>query len=126
MPAIEDCLAEVMTIPGAVDAMLVDTTSGMVVTTAGAGPPGGVQQSAAALGEALRATMDGLALVTSRATVRVNDVIVTTDHGDHLLKPVETGFDGPLLIYLRLDRGRSNIALARHRLGAVSARLVTP
>jgi hypothetical protein len=122
--AIEDCLSEVMAIPGAVDVILVDPTTGMAVTTGGAGATG-ADQSAAALSETLRATMDGVALATPGGTIRFNDVIVTTDRGHHLLKPVETAFDGPLLIYLRLDGERANIALARHRLSAISHRLVT-
>ncbi|MEV5410202.1 roadblock/LC7 domain-containing protein [Thermopolyspora sp. NPDC052614] len=125
MLAIEDCLSEVMAIPGAVDVILVDPTTGMAVTTAGVGAAAGVEQSAAALSETLRATMDGVALATPGGTIRVNDVIVTTDKGHHLLKPVETVFEGPLLIYLRLDGERANIALARHRLTAISGRLVT-
>lgn len=125
MLAIEDCLAEVMAIPGVVGVILVDPTSGMAVTTGGAGTAAGVEQSAAALSETLRATMDGIALATPGGAIRVHDVIVTTDRGHHLLKPVETVFDGPLLIYLRLDGERANIALARHRLSSISTRLIT-
>lgn len=125
VPAIEDCLAEVMAIPGVADAILVDPTSGMAVSTAGTEATAEAEQSAAALSETLRAAMDGAALATPGGTIRVNDVIITTDRGHHLLKPVETVFGGPLLIYLRLEGERANIALARHRLSAISDRLIT-
>jgi hypothetical protein len=122
---LDDCLTEVMAIPGALDAMLVDHTSGMAVAVSG--PPQGVdaERSAAALTETLRATMDGLARTCPGETLRIDDMLVTTDKSHHLLKFLETVFDGPLVIYLRLDLERSNLALARHRLRAISSELLT-
>src|ERR1044072_4208130 len=117
---LDDCLTEVMAIPGALDAMLVDQTSGMAVAISG--PPQGVdaESSAAALTETLRATMDGLARSCPGETVRIDDMLVTTDKGHHLLRFLETVFEGPLVIYLRLDLERSNLALARYRLLNIS------
>ncbi|NUR88184.1 MAG: roadblock/LC7 domain-containing protein [Nonomuraea sp.] len=125
MLGLDNCLTEVMTIPGALDAMLVDHTSGMAV--AADGTPGGVdaEASAAALTEALRATMDGLARSCPGETVRIDDMLVTTDKGHHLLRLLDTHFDGPLVIYVRLDLERSNLALARYRLQVISSQLMT-
>ncbi|MET8048298.1 MULTISPECIES: roadblock/LC7 domain-containing protein [unclassified Streptosporangium] len=122
---IEDCLTEVMAIPGALDAILIDQTSGTVVATGGASRHGDVERSAAGLSETLRATLDGLAVTAPGGTVRIDDMIITTDGGHHLLRPLETLFDGPLVIYVRLDLERSNLALARHRLQALSGRLIS-
>jgi hypothetical protein len=121
---IDSCLAEVMAIPGALDAMLVDHTSGMAVAFSNAS---GVDadRSAAALTEALRATTDGLARTCPGDVVRIDDMLVTTDKGHHLLRLMETVFEGPLVLYVRLDLDRSNIALARHRLQSISSRLTT-
>ncbi|WP_433243156.1 roadblock/LC7 domain-containing protein [Streptosporangium sp. CA-135522] len=124
MLGIEDCLTEVMAIPGALDAILIDQTSGMAVAVGG-DHLADVEKSAAGLSETLRATLDGLAATSPGGTVRINDMIITTDNGHHLLRPLETVFDGPLVIYVRLDRDRSNLALARHRLQALSGRLIT-
>ncbi|MGI5486431.1 roadblock/LC7 domain-containing protein [Microtetraspora malaysiensis] len=121
MIGIEDCLSEAMTIPGALDAILVDHTSGMAVAAEGVSYPEG---SAAGLSEAFRATLDGLALSTPDGTIRIEDVIVTTDRAYHLIKPMETMFDGPLLICLRLDPDRANLALALRQLQAISHRLI--
>lgn len=124
MLGIDSCLAEVMAIPGALDAMLVDHTSGMAVAFSN---DSGVDadRSAAALTEALRATTDGLARTCPGDVVRVDDMLVTTDKGHHLLRLMETVFEGPLVLYVRLDLERSNIALARHRLRSISSRLTT-
>ncbi|GAA3110993.1 roadblock/LC7 domain-containing protein [Streptosporangium carneum] len=125
MLGIEDCLAEVMAIPGALDAIMIDQTSGTAVATGGGNRHLDAERSAAGLGETLRAMLDGLATTSPGGTVRIRDVIITTDDGHHLLKPLETVFDGPLVIYVHLDSQRSNLALARHRLQALSGRLIT-
>lgn len=125
MLGIEGCLAEVMAIPGALDAILIDQTSGTAVASGGVTRELDVDRSAAGLGETLRAMLDGLAMSSPGGTVRIRDVIITTDDGHHLLKPLETVFDGPLVIYVRLDMHRANLALARHRLQSLSGRLTT-
>lgn len=125
---IEDCLTEVMAIPGALDAILIDQTSGTAVAAGGVSRRTGVEdveRSAAGLNETLRATLDGLAAVSPGGTVRIDDMMVTTDGGHHVLRPLETPFDGPLVIYVRLDREHSNLALARHRLQVLSGRLTS-
>ncbi|MFI7706405.1 roadblock/LC7 domain-containing protein [Nonomuraea sp. NPDC049480] len=124
MLGIDACLAEVMSIPGAQDAMLMDHISGMAVAFR---PASGVNadRSAAALAEALRATADGLARSRPDEVVRIDDMLVTTDKAHHLLRLLETAFKGPMVIYVRLDLERSNLALARHRLRSISACLTT-
>ncbi|MBB2911180.1 hypothetical protein FHS43_002445 [Streptosporangium becharense] len=120
MLGIEDCLTAVMAIPGALDAILIDQTSGTAVATGGGSRRPDAEKSAAGLSETLRATLDAIAVASPGGTVRLNDMIITTDGGYHLLKPLETVFNGPLVIYVRLDLERSNLALARHRLQALS------
>ncbi|MFJ2031620.1 roadblock/LC7 domain-containing protein [Streptosporangium sp. NPDC087985] len=114
-----------MAIPGALDAILIDQTSGTAVGFGGGSHQADAERSAAGLSETLRATLDGLAITSPSGTVRISDMIITTDSGHHLLKSLETVFDGPLVIYVRLDLERSNLALARHRLQALSGRLIT-
>jgi len=113
-----------MAIPGALDAMLVDHTSGMAVSFSG--PPHGVDAdtAAAALTEMLRASMDGLSRTCPGDAVRIGDLLISTDRGHHLIRLMDTLFEGPLVIYVRLDVERSNIALARHRLRAISEQLL--
>ncbi|MFC7385314.1 hypothetical protein [Sphaerisporangium rhizosphaerae] len=125
---IEDCLTDILAIPGALDALVIEDTGGTDSKAVAAGRTVAdldPQVSAAALRRTLRATLDGLALTSPDGTVRVEDVIITADTGHHLLRPLETALTGPILLYLRLDLERANLALARHRLRAISGRLVT-
>ena len=54
----------------------------------------------------------------------VEDVIVTTHDGYHMLRFVETAFDSSVFLHLWLDRAEGNLALARIRLGEIAERLV--
>ncbi|GIH26131.1 hypothetical protein Aph01nite_44410 [Acrocarpospora phusangensis] len=121
MIGIEDCLFEAMSIPGALGAILVDHASGTAVATRGQPDP---ERSASGLSEAFRATQVGLALSSPSGTVRIDDMIITTDQSYQLIKTMETPFDGPLLICVRLDLARANLGLARHRLQSISRQLI--
>lgn len=122
---IEDCLTDILAIPGALDALVIEDTGGTAVAAGRTVADLDPQESAAALSRTLRATLDGLAVTSPDGTVRVEDVIITADTGHHLLRPLETALTGPILLYLRLDPERANLALARHHLRAISGRLVT-
>ncbi|GAA3156364.1 hypothetical protein GCM10010466_54050 [Planomonospora alba] len=125
MLGIEECLTEVMAIPGALDAILIDQTSGTAVATGGGGRRLDAEKSAAGLSATLQAALDGISLTSPTGAVRINEMIVSADDGLYLLKPLDTVFDGPLVIYVRLDAERANLALARHRLQGLSGRLIT-
>ncbi|MFE3454318.1 roadblock/LC7 domain-containing protein [Nonomuraea sp. NPDC059194] len=122
MLGLDDCLAEVMAIPGALDAMVVDHTSGMAVAASG-GEGLDTERAAAALSEALRHTTDGFAQTSPDGTIRVDELFVTTDKGHHLIRHLTTPFEGALVLYVRLDKERANLALARYRLQAISGQL---
>jgi hypothetical protein len=143
VPGIDECLLEAMTLPGARGAAIVDWTSGLALGSVG-DPPGGdheataaetaeVARSAAeyqafaprddALGGALGGTPGG-DRVTGRTGLPVEDLMVTTRTGFHLIRFVETTFDSSVFLYLWLDRHTGNLALARIRLRDLSERLV--
>ncbi|MGA4802704.1 hypothetical protein [Streptomyces lavendulocolor] len=54
----------------------------------------------------------------------VEDVIVTTRTGYHVLRFVETTFDSSVFLHLWLDRSTGNLALARLRMRELAERLV--
>ena len=54
----------------------------------------------------------------------MEDVIITTRAGYHILRFVETAFDSSVFLHLWLDRSDGNLALARIRLGEMAERLV--
>ncbi|MEI5033655.1 hypothetical protein N7925_22210 [Streptomyces sp. CA-278952] len=135
MPGIDECLLEVMRLPGARGASVVDWTSGLALGTIGESPNGDHEATAAETAEVARMTAeqpafahlapDGGAQHPGQApSTPVEDVIVTTRDGYHMLRFVETDFDSSVFLHLWLDRSEGNLALARMRLGELAERLV--
>ncbi|QGZ49272.1 hypothetical protein GPZ77_13600 [Streptomyces sp. QHH-9511] len=54
----------------------------------------------------------------------VEDLILTTRSGYHILRFVETAFDSSVFLHLWLDRDQGNLALARIRLRDLAEKLV--
>lgn len=124
MPAIDDCLRRAMTIRGAIGASLIDYTTGQSL-----GLQGGresvaphADQSAAALGTAsvIHAAMQTAAYAPAVPGDSVEDVIISTSAAYHLIRPVRTGFDSRLVLYVWLDRAEGNLAIARRRIRSLA------
>lgn len=135
MPGIDECLLEVMRLPGARGASVVDWTSGLALGTIGESPNGDHEATAAETAEVARMTAEQPAFSHLAAdsgaqhpgqapSTPVEDVIVTTHDGYHMLRFVETAFDSSVFLHLWLDRSEGNLALARMRLGELAERLV--
>ncbi|MFI5763019.1 MULTISPECIES: hypothetical protein [unclassified Streptomyces] len=131
MPGIDECLLEAMALPGARGAALVDWSSGLALGTAGESPVGDHETTAAETAELARAAAeyesfapDGTEEAQDGAGPPVEDLIVTTRTGYHVLRFVETSFDSSVFLHLWLDRTDGNLALARHRLRALAEELV--
>ncbi|MEU0280399.1 hypothetical protein ACIOGX_18360 [Streptomyces sp. NPDC088147] len=128
MPGIDACLQEAMELPGARGAAIVDWTSGLALGTAGESPNGDHEATAAETAELARAAAEytafAPALTAGHKGPPVEDLIVTTHTGYHLLSFVETTFDSSVFLHLWLDRDTGNLALARLRLGQLAERLV--
>ncbi|WP_345644679.1 hypothetical protein [Streptomyces tremellae] len=153
MPGIDACLDEAMALPGARGAAVVDWTSGLALGTAGE-PPGGDQEAAAAETAELARAAAELPTFTPDAWdgaapgpgvgggagagagsgggngaaggkgLPVEDVIVSTRDGYHVLCFVDTTFDSSVFLHLWLDRDTGNLALARIRVRQLAERLV--
>ncbi|MFF9852597.1 hypothetical protein [Streptomyces litmocidini] len=128
MPGIDECLLEAMALPGALGASLVDWTSGLALGTAGDSPVGDHETTAAETAELARsaAEFDSFTAADGSpgASPPVEDLIVTTRAGYHVLRFVETSFDSSVFLHLWLDRDSGNLALARLRLRDLAERLV--
>ncbi|MEV7723211.1 hypothetical protein ACIRP0_28265 [Streptomyces sp. NPDC101733] len=135
MPGIDECLLEAMALPGARGAALVDWSSGLALGTAGESPVGDHETTAAETAELARAAAEyesfapapgevGSADATTADGPPVEDLIVTTRSGYHVLRFVETSFDSSVFLHLWLDRTEGNLALARHKLRALAEGLV--
>ncbi|MEU1225376.1 hypothetical protein [Streptomyces sp. NPDC005828] len=132
MPGIDECLLEAMALPGARGASLVDWTSGLALGTAGDSPVGDHETTAAETAELARSAAefdsftagDSFAAGGEQPGPPVEDLIVTTRAGYHVLRFVETSFDSSVFLHLWLDRDSGNLALARIRLRDLAERLV--
>ncbi|MFF4170968.1 hypothetical protein [Streptomyces sp. NPDC001744] len=129
MPGIDECLTEAMTLPGARGASLVDWTSGLALGTAGDSPVGDHETTAAETAELARSAAEFDTFTTAddgpgAGGPPVEDLIVTTRAGYHVLRFVETSFDSSVFLHLWLDRDTGNLALARMRLRDIAERLV--
>jgi hypothetical protein len=122
---VEACLDHAMAIPGAIGASVVDTTTGVALATAGAAPE---DHEAAATGTAaVMSAVTAHAPFTSAAPDDgLEDLIITTAGGYHLIRRLPMAFDGRLVLYLWLDRQRGNLAVARLGLQDIGATLITP
>ncbi|WP_328538380.1 hypothetical protein [Streptomyces sp. NBC_00344] len=133
MPGIDECLLQAMRLPGAIGAAVVDWTSGLALGTIGDSPNNDHEATAAETAELARMAAEHPAFAPEEpapgdeAAARdlpVEDVIVTTRTGYHILRFVETTFDSSVFLHLWLDRDEGNLALARLRLGDLAERLV--
>ena len=124
MPGVDHCLQEAMAIPGAIGASIVDCTTGFPVATTGAAPNADHEAAAAGTADVILAATHRSLFVSAVPHDLLEDLIITTAGGYHLLRPVQTDFDGRLVLYVWLDRIRGNLAVARRRMQTLVDELV--
>jgi hypothetical protein len=119
---IDTALKEAMAIEGATGVALVDWESGMALGTLGGGKYLDLDLAAAGNTEVVRAkmrTLESLGLDDS-----VEDILITLSTQYHLIRLLKSADAGQkLFLYLVLDRGKANLALARHHLKRIEADL---
>jgi hypothetical protein len=124
MPGVDHCLQEAMAIPGAVGASIVDYTTGFPVASTGAAPNCDHEAAAAGTADVVQAATSRSLLVSAVPHDLLEDLIITTAGGYHLLRLVQTDFDSRLVLYLWLDRIHGNLAMARRRMQTLADDLV--
>ena len=102
-----------MGIDGAMGACIVDYTTGMSLGTIGSGVD--LELAAAGNTEVVKAKMDTMKSLGIEGGIE--DILITLDTQLHIIKPSlnNTG----LFIYLVLDKGKSNLALARRKVQSI-------
>ncbi|GAB1822313.1 hypothetical protein [Herbidospora sp. RD11066] len=114
-------LKEMMAIDGALGAAVVDYNSGMSLGVLGGSKDLDLQIAGAGNTEVVKAklrTMDSLGLKDA-----IEDILITLSGQYHIIRPI-TGRGGKgLFLYLALDRGRANLAMARHHLRTIEDKL---
>jgi hypothetical protein len=124
VPGVDHCLQEAMAIPGAVGASIVDYTTGFPVATTGAAPNSDHEAAAAGTADVVQAATSRSLFVSAVPHDMLEDLIITTAGGYHLLRLVQTDFDSRLVLYLWLDRVQGNLAVARRRMQKLADDLV--
>lgn len=115
--ALADALHGLLRLPGATYSCVVERDTGRVLAEAGHGESGAgdgegvVPYSVARWGTAVAAMFD------STSGDGLDDVMITGRRSYHLVRPL--GTTAAVLVYLRLDRARSNLAAARRELAGV-------
>lgn len=109
MANIQDSLADVMTVDGAMCSALVDANSGMMLGSIGTG----VDLDVAAAGntEVVRAKMKTMSLL--KLNDSIEDILITLGKQYHIIRPLAK--KQGLFLYVVLDKNKSNLALARRK-----------
>ncbi|MFF2775394.1 hypothetical protein ACFVU3_10835 [Streptomyces sp. NPDC058052] len=122
MASVETSLKEAMTsIEGSVGAALVDYTSGMALGTLGGSKDLDLTVAAAGNTDVVRAkirTMEMLGINDG-----IEDMLITLDTQYHLIRLIKSRGANGLFLYIVLDKGRANLAMARHQLKRIEAEL---
>ncbi|MFD8565656.1 hypothetical protein [Streptomyces sp. NPDC057694] len=115
MTNVEVSLKTLLTeVEGALGAAVVDYTSGMALGTLGGGKELDLTVAAAGNTDVIRAKMR--TMETLGLEGEIEDILITLGTQYHLLRPVSGRTGNGLFIYLVIDKGRSNLAMARHHL----------
>ena len=118
MATIRQTLDELMTCDGALCCAVVDSESGMMLGSAGAGLD--LEVAAAANTEVIRAKLKAMRPLGLNDVI--DDVLITLGRQYHLLRP-SSRKEGTF-IYFVLDKARSNLALARRKMQDVDKNLM--
>ncbi|MEU3523905.1 hypothetical protein AB0E62_08580 [Streptomyces sp. NPDC038707] len=102
------------TIEGATGAALVDYTSGMALGTLGGGQSFDLNVAAAGNTDVVRAKMRTMELLGLKG--EIEDILITLTDQYHLIRLLRGRGGNGLFLYLVLDAGRANLAMARHQL----------
>ncbi|MFD9427588.1 MULTISPECIES: hypothetical protein [unclassified Streptomyces] len=108
-------------IEGALGVALVDYTSGMALGTLGGSKDFNLEVAAAGNTDVVRAklrTMEHLGIKDE-----IEDILITLGGQYHLIRLLKARGSNGLFLYLVLDSGRANLAMARHQLKRIEADL---
>ncbi|HEV2638863.1 MAG TPA: hypothetical protein VGX23_27205 [Actinocrinis sp.] len=119
--SVDAALKEAMTIEGAIGAALVDYTSGMALGAICVSKELDLTVAAAGNTEVVRAKMRTMELLNMKDAIE--DILITLGRQYHLIRPLTNRAGTGLFLYFALDKGRSNLALARHQMRAVAENL---
>src|SRR5215510_5848199 len=117
MATVNDSLKDLLKADGAMCAALVDSNSGMMLGGSGQGVD--LELAAAGNTEVVRSklkVMKSLGLADN-----IEDILITLGKQYHVIRPMTQ--NDAMFVYVVLDKQRSNLAMARHQVGAIEREL---
>ncbi|MFI1650792.1 hypothetical protein OG373_35295 [Streptomyces avidinii] len=122
MVNVETALKEATTtIEGAIGAALVDYGSGMALGTIGGGKDLDLAVAAAGNTDVVRAKVRTMEMLGIKD--EIEDILITLGGQYHLIRLMKGRGSSGFFLYLALDKGRANLAMARHQLKKIEAEL---
>jgi hypothetical protein len=115
--ALADALHALLRLSGATYSCVVERDSGRVLAEVGNGEAGSGDSEGVVPYSVPRWGTAVAAMFGTTSGDELDDVMITGRRSYHLVRPL--GPDASVLVYLRLDRSRSNLAAARRELAAV-------
>jgi len=112
MANVKESLDKIMASEGALGACVVDSSSGMMLGAVGGGATFNIEVAAAGNTEVVRAkrkTMKSLGL-----SDQIEDILITLGKQYHIIRLCSS--NDAMFIYVVLDKGRANLAMARHNI----------
>jgi hypothetical protein len=116
--ALKDAMAS---IEGVIGIALVDYNSGMALGTLGGTKDLDLTIAAAGNTDVVRAKMRTMEMLNLKEAIE--DILITIGSQYHLIRPLTGRSGNGLFLYMALDRGRANLAMARHQLRRIEAEL---
>jgi len=117
MATINQTLDELLSVDGAMCAAIVDSTSGMILGSAGSGVD--LEVAAAGNTEVVRSKMKVMRALGLNDVI--DDILITLGKQYHIIRP-SSRKEG-VFIYFVLDKAKSNLAMARRKTSDVDKEL---
>ncbi|MFD9130286.1 hypothetical protein [Kitasatospora sp. NPDC059571] len=122
MASTEHSLKDAMSsIEGTIGVALVDYNSGMALGTIGGGTELDLNVAAAGNTDVVRAKVRAIEMLNLNEAI--DDILITLSTQYHLIRPLTSRSGKGLFLYLALEKGRANLAMARHQLKRIEADL---
>ena len=121
MANLNNSLATAMQLTGAIGVAIVDVDSGMCLAQAGGGEQLNLDVAAAGNTEVMRAKMRTMSDLDLND--EIEDVLITLGKQYHIIRPIRSKGGAGLFLYIALDKGKANLAMARHKIADIEKTL---
>jgi hypothetical protein len=115
---------QAMAVRGTLGASLIDYTTGLTIRSVGRLANGSDELTGLGAANVVRAVVHSAAFASIGQPSLVEDVVITSSNGCHVIQFVSTGFDARLVLYLWLDPVRGNLALTKRGIRRLARELV--